>query len=763
MKLHKLAGLLPLLYAAPVLAIQPFTVKDIRVEGIQRTEAGTVFSYLPVKVGEQMNDEKAAAAIRALYATGFFKDVRIEVEQGVLVVLVRERPSIASVEINGVKEFPKDQLRTNLKLVGLSEGRILDRSMLDKAEQELKRQYVARGKYAVTVKTRTTQMDRNRVAVSFDVTEGDTAKIKQINIVGCKVYPESELQDLMKLDTSDWMSWFSKNDQYSKEKLSADLETLRSYYLDSGYLEFNINSTQVSITPDKKDIYITVNITEGPQYRVSEVKLTGGENVVPHDELAKLVTLKAGDVFSRKELTKSTGSIGDRMGDEGYAFANVGSNPEVDKEKHQVAFNITVDPGQRVYVRRINVSGNTKTRDEVVRREFRQMEGAWFAAGKVKKSKQRLDRLGFFSETSIDAPPVQGTADQMDVNVSVKEKPTGSVSVGAGYSSNEGIVLSGSVTQSNIFGSGNYLSTQLNTGRINQVYSVSYTNPYYTDDGMSRGFDVYKKRTNTTNTNYVTQYNSSTIGGALRYGLPISDDDTVTYGVAAERTFIGLTPTSPLRFVNYVNLYGTTNSSLSATVGWTHDTRDSAMYPTQGVWRQSNFEWATPAMTMRYVKAYFQNQWFYPLAKDVTFMLNGEVGAGTGYGGKTLPFFKSFYAGGIGSVRGYYPNSLGPKDANGFAVGGDRKLVGNAEVLFPMPGMGKDTALRLSAFVDGGVIYGKLGQGIIPGVTGPRYSTGVALTWVSPMGPIKLSWAKPLNKQPGDNIQNLQFTIGTLF
>ena len=710
MKLKKLAVLIPLLYATSASAIEPFIVKDIRVEGIQRTEAGTVFSYLPVKVGEMLDDEHATAAIHALFATGFFKDVSLEVERGVLIVLVRERPAVASVEINGVKEFPKDQLRENLKAIGLAEGRIFDRSSLEKAVQELKRQYVARGKYGVTVKASVTELERNRVAVSFDVVEGEVSTIKQINIIGNHAYSESDLRDMMKLDTPNWMSWFSKSDQYSKQKLSADLETLRSFYLDAGYLEFSLDSTQVSITPDKKDIYITINLTEGSKYTISDIKYAGPENILPHEEMRKLVTVKPGDTFSRKELTASTTKIGDRLGDDGYAFANVNAAPELDKEKHQVAFTFMVDPGHRVYVRRVNISGNTKTHDEVIRRELRQMEGGWFAASRIKKSKQRVDRLDFFSEVNVETPPVPGSNDQLDVNLAVKEKSTGDFSIGAGLSSGEGLILTAAITERNLFGSGNFLSTQINTSKINTVYSISYTNPYYTDEGVSRGFDVYQRNVNSTSTT-VSQYTSSTLGAGVRYGVPISDDDTIHYGLATERTKLGLTTLSPQRFIDYINIFGTDTTNLLGTVGWSHDGRDSAINTTAGMVQNASAEIALPVSNQRYYKLNYQQQWFHPVTRDVTLMLNGEAGVGGGYGGKPLPFFKNFYAGGPGSVRGFEPLSLGPRDINSNSLGGTRRIIGNAELLFPMPGLSKEQAVRLSVFTDAGAIYG---QGDLP-------------------------------------------------
>src|SRR4051812_39639927 len=478
------------LSAVPAQAIEPFVIKDIRVEGIQRTEPGTVFSYLPVKVGDTMTDEKASQTIRALFATGFFRDVSIEAEEGVLVVLVQERPSIAQIEFTGLREFDKDTVLKAMNQIGLAEGRIFDKGLLDRAEQELKRQYLTRGRYGANVNTTVTPLERNRVALNFAVDEGDAAKIRQVSIIGNQAFSEKELKRQITLRTPGILTWYSKADQYSRQKLSADLETLRSYYLDRGFLEFNIESTQVSITPDKKDIYITVAVSEGPKYTVSDVKLAG-ELLIPEAELRKLITLKKGDVFSRARIAESTKAISDRLGNEGYAFANVNAAPDLDKETRQAAFTFFVDPGRRVYVRRITIAGNTRTRDEVIRREMRQMEGGWFSSGKIATSRSRIDKLGYFTEVNMETPAVQGTTDQVDVNVTVAEKPTGAVLLGAGFGSGEGVILSGSVTQQNIFGSGKHVSIGLNTSKLNTTYAFSYTDPYYTVDGMSRGFDIY--------------------------------------------------------------------------------------------------------------------------------------------------------------------------------------------------------------------------------------------------------------------------------
>jgi outer membrane protein insertion porin family len=760
MKLKKWIVLLPLLNATTAWSMEPFVIKDIRVEGIQRTEPGTVFSYLPVKVGDTLNDERATAALHALFATGFFKDVWLNVEQGVLVVVVKERPTVASVEINGVKDFPKDQLADNLKTVGLAQGRILDKSVLDKSVQELKRQYVARGKYAVEVKATVKDLERNRVAVTFDVEEGNASKIRRINIVGNQVYKEKELFNVTQLTTPGWFTWYSKNDQYSKQKLSADLESLRTFYMNSGYMDFNIESTQVSISPDKKDIFITLNLFEGEKYTVSEIKLAGPQAVLAHEEMRKLISIKPGDTLSRDALTDSTRKISERLGEDGYAFANVNAVPEVDKVKHQVAFTFVVDPLQRAYIRRINISGNDKTKDEVIRREFRQMESGWFATSKIKKSKQRVDRLNFFDEVNVDTSAVQGTTDQMDVNMSVKEKSTGSIQAGVGFSSYEKLTLSGSVSQANLFGTGNFLSTQVNTSKINTLYSISYTNPYYTDDGISRGFDIFKRVTNTAST-YTTQYNSDTYGGGVRFGVPVNDDESFQFGLSAEVASIYLSSLSSQRTIDYVNTFGQTTQNLISNTGWIRDTRDSAIQTTEGSVQRAFLELGLPVSDQRYYKLTLTDQYFYPLSRNTTLMLNANFGVANGYNGMPLPITKVFYGGGVGSVRGYDTNSLGPRDINGLYLGGNKSVVTSAEWLFPMPGMEKEKSLRLSAFVDGGAIYGEGSQ--VSSSMGMRYSAGVSVSWFSPVGPLKLSWAKPLNKKEQDKVQNIQFTLGTMF
>jgi len=733
-----------------------FVVKDIRVEGLQRTEAGTVFNYLPVKVGETMTEEKAQQALRALFATGFFKDVRLEQENNILVVIVEERPAIAQIDLSGIKEFSDEVVRRVLREQGLSEGKIFDRAVLENAEQELKRQYLARGLYAAEVQTTVTPLERNRAGISIAVIEGEVAKIQGINIVGAKSVDEQELLDRLSLSTPGWLTWYTKADQYSRQKLAGDLETLRSYYLNRGYLDFNIESTQVSITPDKKAIYITVNITEGDKYTVSDVQLAG-QMLVPRAELEKLVKIKAGDIFSREKLTETTKAITDRLGNDGYAFANANAVPQVDKEHRKVAFTIFVDPGRRVYVRRINIAGNNKTRDEVIRREMRQLEGAFYDISKIQLSRRRIDRTQYFGEVTVDTQPVEGSPDQVDVNFAVKERPTGSIMLGAGISSVEKLVISASISQTNIFGSGKYLSASVSSGKINRVYSLSYTDPYYTIDGVSRGFDAYRRDTNATSL-AVGSYSTKTLGGGVRFGFPLSETDSFSLGLNGETVELQTYSNSPVSYLKFVDIFGSQYSYGAGTAGWTHDTRDSLILTTKGLLTRVSSEIA--GGDLEYYRLGLVQQWFQPLSRTYTLMLGGELGYAEGIGGKPLPFFKNYYVGGPGSVRGYRSYSIGPQGPNGEVLGGNRKVTVNAEIQFPMPGAAQDKSLRLAWFLDGGQVYGA-SQSVALGDL--RYAAGIALSWSSPVGPLRLSYGRPLNDKPGDRTERLQFTFGTFF
>ncbi len=753
-------------------AFDPFTVTDIRVEGAQRTEPGTVFSYLPVKVGERITQEQADEAVRALFATGFFRDVRLEVEGSVLVVYLEERPAIASVEVTGTKEFPAETLVKVLRDMGLGEARIFDRSVLERAEQELKRQYLSRGRYAARVTTTVTPLPRNRVGLVLAVEEGDLARIAEIRIIGNQAFSEKKLRDEMSLSTPTWLSWYTKTDQYAREKFAADLEALRSYYLDRGYLEFSIESTQVSITPDKEDVHLTIAVKEGEVFRVAGIKM-GGDLLGRESELEALLTLRPGDVFSGAKLTDSTQRMTTRLGELGYAFANVVAVPRLDRDKREVSFEVLVDPGRRAYVRRIHISGNTRTRDIVIRREMRQFEDAWYDAEKIRLSRTRVERLGFFTEVRVESAPVPGAPDQVDLNVNVVEQRTGSLMLGVGFSSTDSLILSASVNQQNFLGTGKAFAFGLNTTKSSRTISIAYTDPYFTPDGVSRTFDLYTRTFDAAELN-LGDYKLRTSGVGLRFGVPYTETDRVSMGLLAENNKLTLGAAAPQRYTEFVNGIfdpvtglqtqagaGASVSALLANVGWSRDERDSTLNPTKGRYQVASFEVTLPVGDLRYARANYQHQWYRPITKDITLALFGDVGVARAFGGVTYPVFKNYYAGGIGSVRGFEGSSLGPgrDPVDNSPLGGQTKLVGSAELIVPLAGSGQDRSFRTFVFVDVGNVFplGSIDFGEM------RYSTGLGLNWLSPLGPMKFSYAFPINRKPEDRVQRVQFQIGTGF
>lgn len=741
-------------------ALDAFVVKDIRVEGLQRIAAGTVFNYLPIKVGDTLTEQGVQDAIKALYKTGFFKDVRLERQGDVLIVSVVERPSIASFRITGTREFSQEDLKKSLKETGLSEGRIFNRSLLDRVEQELRTQYFSRGYYAVNIKPTVTPLERNRVDIDIAVTEGPPARIREITIVGNHAFPTSDLLDLFTLGPAPWWALFSSRDQYSKPKLAGDLERLRNFYQDRGYLEFNIESTQVQITPDKEDIYITVNVSEGAQYRVTGYKLAG-RFPVPEKELRALIALKPGSVFSRKQVTESSKRISDRLANDGYAFANVNAIPDVDKEARTVSFTFFVDPGKRTYVRRVNFAGNIATHDDVLRREFRQFEGTWYSAEKIRRSRERLQRLGFFEDVNVETPAVPGTTDQVDINVTVKERATGALTFGIGYS-DSGVLINASVSESNLFGTGKELSFQIDNSQASKTYSVRYVNPYYTPSGVSRGFSVYSNTLDTSELN-VASYNTKTIGAGVFWGIPLSEYHRLNLGLDYESIAIETRDTSPQVAKDFVAAEGSPVSSVKTTLGWSSDSLDSALFPTRGTLQRVTTEIAVPRSDIEYYRLNYTLGRYWPVTESNTLKARIDLGFGDGYGDtRTLPFFKNFFAGGSSTVRGFRSSTLGPRDpAVDLPIGGNRRVLVNGEWLFPVPGVKQDSkSMRLSVFVDGGQVYGPderfdLGE--------LRYSTGLAFNWFSPVGPLSFSYAVPLNDKPGDHTEALQFTLGVPF
>ena len=744
------------LHSGSARAVEPFVLKDIRVEGLQRSDAGTVFASLPFRIGDTYSDEKGAAALRALFATGLYKDVRIDIDNGVVIVIVEERPVIANIDFVGLKEFDKDQLVKSLKDFGISDGQPFDKALADRAEQELKRQYLTRSLYGAEVVTTVTPQERNRVNLSFTITEGSAAKISEIRIAGNKAFSESTLKGLFDLNDGGWLNFYTKADRYSRAKLDADLETLRAYYLNRGYLEFSVESTQVAISPDKQDITVTINVKEGQPYTVTGVKLEG-DYLGKDDDFKTLVTIKPGEPYRAEAVTQTTRAMTDRFGTFGYAFARVEARPDIDRSNATVALTITAEPARRVYIRRINVAGNTKTRDEVVRREFRQFESSWYDGRKIKLSRDRVDRLGFFSEVNVDTNEVPGTADQVDLTITIKEKATGNLQIGAGFSSADKLSLSGSIKQENVFGSGNYLGLELNTSKYSRTLVLSTIDPYFTVDGISRYLDVFYRTQRPINSQG-EEYEIVTPGASVRFGVPFSEYDTVFFGIGYERTEIKGT-NLPLNYRKYVFEFGDKSDSVPLTIGWSRDSRDSSLVPTAGRLTSLNFDWGALG-DAKYLRGNGKFQQYIPLTKRFTFGFNADVSWGKGLSGHPYPIFKNFYGGGLGSVRGFDQNSLGPVDVTGAYIGGNRKINFNGELYLPVPGTGNDRTLRWFTYVDAGNVWGETQK---LNFSDMRASAGIGLTWVSPVGPLKLSYGTPIRKKPEDRIQRLQFQIGTAF
>lgn len=740
------------------------------MEGLQRVEPGTVFSYLPVQVGETFTEEKGAEAIKALYSTGFFRDVQIQAQGNVLIVIVEERPTISRIEFTGMKEFDQENIRKSLKAVGVGEARFYDKALIDKAEQELKRAYVGKGLYAAEIVATVTPLERNQVAVYFNIDEGPVAKIQEINFIGNEAFSESTLRSEMQLRTGGWLSWYSKDNLYSKQKLTADLETIRSYYLNRGYLEFIIESTQVSITPDKKGVYLTISIREGKMFTVKDVRLAG-ETLGKEAELMQLVVLKPGDTFSSARLTESTKAIAEILGSYGYAFASINPQPDVRRELSEVDLTLVIDPGRRIYVRQVNISGNAKTRDVVIRREMRQFESSWFDSDKIDLSKKRLGRLGYFTDTDISTEDVPGSPDQVDVNVAVKEKPTGAVTLGAGFSTTEKLILSAGVNQDNAFGTGTAVGLNFSMGKINQNLTLSNYDPYFTEDGISRYTDLYYRSSKPLYYVGDTDYQVKSVGSNIKLGVPYTEVDRIFFGTGFEVFQINTTSNTPQPYLNYAESYGiaapgypaTLNTyNVPLTVGWSRDGRDSAMIPSTGSLEQLSVEVGTPVANMTFYRLYGQYQKYHSISKGQILSFNGEVGYGQAYGNNPYPITKNYYVGGIGSVRGYSPGSLGPQYYNvntyqNQPTGGQSKIVINGEYTFPVPGSGVDKTLRLFTFVDGGNAFGENMNLVL------NYSYGMGISWISPLGPLKFSYGIPYKPYPTANVQRLQFQVGTAF
>ncbi|MFM9926472.1 outer membrane protein assembly factor BamA [Variovorax sp. H27-G14] len=790
------AVLLASLAALPAWATDPFTVRDIRLEGLQRVEPGTVFATIGLKAGDTYNDERGTNAIRELFKLGLFKDVRIDVNGNVLVVVVEERPTVADVDFVGTKEFDKVALQKALRDIGLTDGQAYDKALADRAEQELKRQYISRSMYNAQVVTTVTPLENNRVNLTFTVTEGEPARITAVHVVGNKAFSESTLLDLFDQDSGGWLAWYTKSNQYSRTKFNGDMETLRSYYLTRGYLEFRIDSTQVAISPDRQTITLTVNITEGQKFVVAGVKLTG-DYMGREDEFKTLVTIRPGAPYNGEEVAATTKAFADYFGTFGYAFARVKAEPEIDRENNRVTLVLKAEASRRAYVRRINIGGNAKTRDEVIRREFRQYEGAWYDGNKIRASRDRIDRLGFFTDVNVDTIDVPGSPDQVDLAVTLTEKPTGSLQLGAGYSSTDKVSLTFGITQENVFGSGNYLGLNVNTSSYNRTISLTATDPYFTKDGISRTLNVFHT---TTRPYYQADgnYKLASDGGSVRFGFPVGEQDTVYLGIGVER--YSFTPgtngsyalvdgsyvytATPQAYLDYFQCTGTAPSvtcakssivGIPATLGWSRDDRDSALVPSRGKLQSASLEVGVGS-ELRYLKSNYQYQQYFPLSKQYTLAINGQLGYARALGNSTYPIFKNFYAGGLGSIRGFEQNSLGPTDAvTAGALGGTRKAIFNMEFSTPFPGAGNDKTLRMYTFMDAGNVFAdrtaSMSDAQWKAQNKLRASAGIGISWISPLGPLRLAYAVPLLYQKADTANNIaadrtqrfQFQIGTSF
>lgn len=776
-RLKSLAAAGLLCASGAVWAVDPFVIQDIRVEGLQRVDSGTIFRTLPVQVGDTYDDTLGAASIRALFDLGLFQDVRVEVRGKNMVVVVQERQIINRVDIAASREFKKEALLAGLASFGVAPGMPYDKANQEKAIQELQRQYQTKGFYATKITPTITPDARNRVNVLFTITDGARARVRAIDFVGNEAFSDAKIERQMRLNDGNWLSWLTKSNVYSEEKMNADLDAVRNFYKNRGYLEFRIDSVQVALSADKKSQTVTIHVTEGPRYTVSAVSMSG--NYLERDaEFQSLIKIKPNRVYKIEDVAETVDNFEKRFGKYGYAFAKVQVIPQVDRVNKLVALDIAADPAQRAYVRNINIKGNTKTRDEVIRRELRQYEASWFNGEKIATSKERLDRLGYFDNVTFEPKPVAGTTDQADLEVEVNERPTGSFQVGVGYSSTDKVSFSVGLSQDNIFGTGQSFSSNINTSKYNTIYSMELTDPYFTKTGISR--TLYMSHRNSKPTpGQGGDYEIRADVAGVSFGIPVSEVDTVFFGGGLERYSIlqGTTPLPP-HYLEYVGNYGRAAWGVPLTIGWARDTRNSALVPTSGAVHHLSAT-VSPAGDMRYGMLTYKYQQYFPLTKKVTLMLNTDLRYGKGFscrnrvGGVKVgcfPFYKNFFLGGIGSVRGFEDGSIGaqqrdPVTGNNYSIGGNRSYNVNLELQAPFPGMKSDKTLRMFAFVDAGGLYTSRSTVYVPNALDKklRASAGFGIRWLSPMGPLTLSYGYPFKKQPHDRLQRFQFQMGASF
>ena len=800
MKLKKLTLTLMMLGLSS-LASADFTIQDIRVEGLQHTEPATVFTYLPVKVGDTFHDGQGEEIIGNLYATGLFDDVRVESMGNQLLLTVVERPIISSFEVSGGKLIQNDAIKKNLTAFGLGQSQPFNQGRLNEAVAGLKEEYQKQGKYSVQITPSVTRLARNRVAVELKIDEGKTTTISDIEFEGNQHYSDSRLRKQMSLSEGGAFTWLTKSNRFNPDKFSQDLERIRDFYQNNGYFDFQIVDTEVKMSEDQKHQTMKITVSEGQRYRWGKVSIEGDTKEVPKEELYSHLKMKAGKWYDRAQMLESLEKIQKSMGTAGYAFSEVNVQPQPNTQTGVVDFVLHIEPNRKVYVNKINISGNNKTRDEVVRRELRQMEAAPYDMSKLQRSKERVELLGYFDDVKFEARPVAGTPDQVDIDMSVNERATGSLDLSAGWVQDTGLVMAFGVAQDNLFGTGKSISARVSRSRTTNNASLSFTDPYFTPEGVSLGYDLYGKvydprKSSSSASN--AQYKTSTVGGGIRMGVPVTEYDRVNFGLGAEHMQVQTFTGAPKRYRDFISQYGNSNTgigkykgwTLKGTVGWGRNKTDNALWPTRGYLTDVNLEAGLPGGDLQYYSLTHNQKWFFPLSKNFTLMLGGSVGAADGYGkNKELPFFQNFYGGGLGSVRGYESGTLGPKvyDNNGdkISYGGNKMLSGTAELLFPFPGIKDSRSVRLSLFADAGSVWdGKTytddssdlyNGSTIQNVYGVgnrhkssfkeelRYSAGAAVTWMSPLGPMKFSYAYPMKKKASDEVQRFQFQLGTTF
>ncbi|WP_166269480.1 outer membrane protein assembly factor BamA [Marinobacter caseinilyticus] len=746
-----------------------FVISDIEVEGLQRVSAGSVFSSFPVDIGESINEMELADAIKTLFRTGLFTDLEASRDDGVLILTVKERPAISSIDIEGNKAIETEMLTDALKGAGLQEGQVFRRATLERLELEILRSYVGQGRYNARVKATAEELPRNRVAIRLKINEGDVASIKHINIIGNDAFSDEQLLDLFELETSGWWSSLTSSDKYARERLSGDLETLRSFYLDRGYLDFSVESSQVSISPDKKAVFIALAISEGPQYTVSDIRLRG-ELIVDEEELRKLILIKEGDIFSREQVTNTSELLSRRLGSEGYTFANVNAVPETGDD-NTAAVTFFIEPGKRAYVRRVNFDGNVSTRDEVLRQEMTQMEGGVASTDRIEFSKTRLERLGFFETVDVETVPVPGTDDMVDVNYSVEEQPTGSLSASVGFSQVSGVILGANISENNFFGTGKRVSIGANFSDSIKSANFAYTNPYFTVDGVSRGFSLFARETDFEEQD-ISSFLLDEYGGRLTFGYPIDNVTRLNFGVGYTKSKIKAGAFTSEEVRDFIEDEGEEFDNYFLNASWRRSTLNRGVLPSDGYSLSLSGDIAVPGSDLTYYKVNQRTEFYQPLNANQTwvFRARSDIGYGNGYNDRqVMPFFEHFFAGGYGSVRGFRANSLGRKATNSpndFSdpdpFGGNLLTEGSLELIFPTPFAGDTRSMRTAFFIDAGQVFDP-DRGFDPAFNEVRVSAGIGFQWITAVGPLAFSLAKPLNDKPGDETQIFQFSLGQSF